>query len=47
VDRIRQETPTDKPMTSKNWLLTAFAVLAEAERDFSRLNAELAAVASR
>jgi hypothetical protein len=47
LNRIRQGKSTDKPMTSKNWLLTAFAVLAEAERDFSRLNAELGAVGSR
>jgi hypothetical protein len=34
-------------MSSANRLLTTFAVLAEAERDFGGLNAELAAVAWR
>jgi hypothetical protein len=34
-------------MSSANRLLTTFAVLAEAERDFGGLNAELPAVAWR
>jgi hypothetical protein len=34
-------------MSAANQLLTTFAVLAEAERDFGGLNAELAAVTRR
>jgi hypothetical protein len=44
LNRLRLGESNGKPMSSTNWLLTAFAILAEAERDFSSLNAELAAV---
>jgi hypothetical protein len=44
LDRLSREELDDKPTSGANRLLTTFAVLAEAERDFGRLNAELTAV---
>jgi hypothetical protein len=46
LNRLRRGE-LDGMMSSANRLLTTFAVLAEAERDFGGLNAELAAVAWR
>jgi hypothetical protein len=45
LDRLRCGELDAKQMSAANRLLTTFAVLAEAERDFGGLNAELAAVA--
>jgi hypothetical protein len=45
LDRLRRGELDSKRMSKANRLLTTFAVLAEAERDFAGLNAELAAVA--
>jgi hypothetical protein len=45
LDRTRRGELDGKRMFTANRLLTTFAVLAEAERDFAGLNAELAAVA--
>jgi hypothetical protein len=45
LDRLRRGDLDGKRMSAANRLLTTFAVLAEAERDFGGLNAELAAVA--
>jgi hypothetical protein len=47
LDSLRRGDLDGKRMSTANWLLTTFAVLAEAERDFLGLNAELAAVARR
>jgi hypothetical protein len=47
LDRLRRGQLDGKRTSTANWLLTTFAVLAEAERDFRGLNAELAAVARR
>ena len=47
LDRLRRGELDAKQMSAANRLLTTFAVLAEAERDFDALNAELAAVAWR
>lgn len=47
LDRLRRGELDAKQMSAANRLLTTFAVLAEAERDFDELNAELAAVAWR
>ena len=46
LNRLRRGESDGKWMSSANRLLTTFAVLAKAERDFGQLNAELAAVAS-
>ena len=43
LNRLRRGELDGKQMSKANRLLTTFAVLAEAERDFGRLNAELAA----
>ena len=47
LNRLRRGELDGKRMSSANRLLTTFAVLAEAERDFGELNTELAAVAWR
>jgi hypothetical protein len=47
LDRLRRGELEDKRMSTANRLLTTFAVLAEAERDFGGLNAELVTVARR
>jgi hypothetical protein len=47
LNRLRRGELDGKRMSTANRLLTTFAVLAEAERDFGGLNAELAAVPSR
>jgi hypothetical protein len=47
LDRLRRGELDSKQVSAANRLLTTFAVLAEAERDFDELNAELAAVAWR
>jgi len=47
LDRLRQGELDRERMSTANRLLTTFAVLAEAERDFAALNAELTAVARR
>jgi hypothetical protein len=47
LNRLRGEELDGKQMSSANRLLTTFAVLAEAERDFGGLNTELASVAWR
>jgi hypothetical protein len=47
LNRLRRGKLDGKRMSSANRLLTTFAVLAEAERDFGGLNAELPAVAWR
>ena len=47
LDRLRRGELDAKQMSAANRLLTTFAVLAEAERDFDALNTELAAVAWR
>ncbi len=44
LNRLRRGELDGKQMSKANRLLTTFAVLAEAERDFGRLNAELAAL---
>ena len=47
LDRLRRGQLDGERMSTANRLLTTFAVLANAERDFSRLNAELGAVGQR
>ena len=47
LDRLRRGELDGKRMSTTNRLLTTIAVLAEAERDFDGLNAELTEVAWR
>jgi hypothetical protein len=47
LNRLRRRDLDGRRMSTANRLLTTFAVLAEAERDFGGLNAELASVSRR
>jgi hypothetical protein len=47
LGRLRRGTLDAKRMPMANRLLATFAVLAEAERDFGRLNAELTGVVAQ